>query len=286
MARSCPAMPGVEIKVIRPTGYYSAAYSDAAGRYSLTGVSGLATVTATLNGRACRIINDASSSNATFRSRVGQGIVDVDFAAAASDEFKLAQNSAFFAVTQAFDFIRGYVPDQPVKLAPMVTHVNVDSSCNAYYDRSDNTLNFFRSSAGTAQGQACPNTGYRDVVFHEYGHAVDEELGGILDGAYSEGFGDGLSILITHSPLVGTDFYGPGKHLRDSRKVYLWPKVKDSEIHESGQAYSGFCWELTQQLQRVYGENRAYEVAKQLIMGAACRIPRTFPMRCAFAFLG
>jgi hypothetical protein len=278
-------LQGVEIIVTRPTGITSVAYSDAAGRYSLSGVSGLATVSATLNGPACRIVNDAKSDDpATFNSRVGQGTVDIDFPAGSGEEYKLAQNDAFYSVNRAYDFVRSYLPDQPTKVTHITTHVNVDSSCNAYYDRSDNTLNFFRSSTTTSEEKGCPNTGYRDVVYHEYGHAVDDELGGILDGAYSEGFGDGLSILITHSPLVGTDFYGPGKNLRDARKVFLWPKVKDSEIHEAGQAYAGFCWELTQQLQRTYGQDRAFEVAKQLILGAAVQNPKDIPDAVRLSF--
>jgi hypothetical protein len=281
-------LPGVELTVTRPSGISSTAYSDAWGRYSMNSVNGLATISATLSGPACKIINDAATSDdvATFSSRVGNGVVDVNFPAGPSDEFKLAQNSAFYSVNSAYDFVKGYLPEHPTKLPRLATHVNVDSSCNAYYDRSDNTLNFFRSFAGSSKAseKSCPNTAYRDVVYHEYGHAVDDELGGILDGAYSEGFGDCLSILITHVPTVGTDFYGPGKNLRDARKVFLWPKVKDSEIHEAGHAYSGFCWELTQQLQRVYGQEKAFDVCKQLILGAAAQNPKDIPDAVRLSF--
>ena len=280
-------LSGVEITVTRATGIASTTYSDLSGRYYLAGVNGLATVRATLKGPACKIVNEGSKNNeaASFTGRVGRGTVDIDFPAGPSDEFKLAQNDAFYSVTRAYDFVKPYLPEHPSKVPQITTHVNVDSSCNAYYDRSDNTLNFFRSFSGSVSNdKSCPNTAYRDVVFHEYGHAVDDELGGILDGAYSEGFGDGLSILITHSPLVGTDFYGPGKNLRDARKVFLWPAVKDSEIHEAGQCYSGFCWELTQQLRKIYPEDRAFEVAKQLLMGAAVQNPKDIPDAVRLSF--
>ena len=281
-------LSGVEITVIRASGLSSVAYSDGSGRYNVSGVNGLATVNCTLSGPSCKINNEAAKDDVNkFSSRVGRnGTIDIDFLAGPSDEYKLAQNSGYYAVDHAFEFVKGFLPDRPTKLPRITTNVNIDSSCNAYYDRGDTSLNFFRSFAATGNSneKSCPNTAYRDVIYHEYGHAVDDELGGILDGAYSEGFGDCLSILITHSPLVGTDFYGPGQNLRDARKVYLWSKVKDSEIHEAGQAYSGFCWELTRQLQRTYGEAQAYEIATQLIMGAAAQNPKDIPDAVRLSF--
>jgi len=270
-------MPSMEITVTRPVlGPYTT-LTDGAGNFSLPGVSGSSTLTASLSGPACKIINDQANGKteelATF-NRNGS-VVNVDFPARSTEETKLAQTTAFLSVTQVYEYVRSYLPERGTKVPRLTTHVNIDSTCNAYYDRSDVSLNFF--VRGTGDSKTCPNTAYRDVIYHEYGHAVDDELGGIVDSAYSEGFGDALALLLTRAPYVGQDFYGPGQHLRNSRKVVLWPKVKDGEIHESGQAYSGFCWELTQQLQTAYGQERAYEVAKQLIMGAAVQNPKDIP---------
>ena len=83
---------------------------------------------------------------------------------------------------------------------------------------------------------------------------------------------------------MGQDFYGLGQHLRDSSKVVSWPKVKGGEIHEAGQAYSGFCWELVQQLQTIYGQDQAYKVARQLVMGAAVQNPKDIPDAVSLSF--
>lgn len=275
------ALPGLEVAVARPGGAPQTATTDVNGQYQISGVQGLATVRVNLSGHACRIINDQTEKHdhALYSNRLGVGTVNVDFPARPGEEFKLAQTSAYYHVTSAFNFVREYVPDRPSKLYALKTHVNIDDSCNAYYDRSDTSLNFFR-----ANGTECPNTAYRDVVYHEYGHAVDDELGGVMDGPYSEGFGDALSLLITRSPIVAQDFYGPGKHLRDSRKVVYWTQHKDGEIHTAGQIYAGFCWELTQQLQATYGPDRGYDIARQLIMGAAVQNPKDIPDAVRLSF--
>ena len=49
----------------------------------------------------------------------------------------------------------------------------------------------------------CPTKADSSVVLHEYGHAVDDELGGIHNAPLSEGLGDALSMLFTGSNIIG-----------------------------------------------------------------------------------
>jgi hypothetical protein len=274
-------LPGLEVQVTRIGHPGQRVITNGNGHYQAQNVQGMATVRVNLNGHACRIIDESTKEDhALYFQRVGIGNVDVDFPAHYGEEFKLAQISAYYHVNQVHEYVREYLPERPSKILGLKTHVNINDSCNAYYDRSELTLNFFRSG-----GKECPNTSYRDVIFHEYGHAVDDELGGVLDGPYSEGFGDALAMLLTRTPIVAQDFYGPSKHLRDSRNVVLWSKTKDGEVHEAGQVYAGFCWELAQLLQSHYGSSdKAYEVAKQLIMGAAVQNPKDIPDAVRLSF--
>ena len=94
------------------------------------------------------------------------------------------------------------------RLQGLPTHVNIDDVCNAFFDPNEHTLNFFKA------GDGCVNSAYCDVASHEFGHAVDDQFGGILDGGYSEGFGDSLAILITRDSIIGRDFQGKGTNLR------------------------------------------------------------------------
>src|SRR5262249_40828560 len=136
-------------------------------------------------------------------------------------------------------------------------------------------LNFFKAQ----QPSGCANSAYNDVIYHEYGHAIDDQLGGILDGGYSEGFGDTMALLITRQPIVGRDFFGPGHHLRPANNAPNWPAVQNGEVHQQGWAYSGFVWQLITKLVAKYGNNEdvGYMVAKRLLLSTGVQNPRSVP---------
>ena len=72
----------------------------------------------------------------------------------------------------------------------MPVAVNINQTCNAYWD--GNGVNFY------AAGGGCPNTATMpDVVFHEYGHGINDKLyiqygspSGMNNGALHEGLAD------------------------------------------------------------------------------------------------
>jgi hypothetical protein len=226
-----------------------------------------------LVGPFCRIINEAgpplvgtrSGNNLVFNARTEQ---------------ELAQVSAFKWVSVAHAFVADFLANNDDRLRSLPTHVNIDETCNAFFDPNEHTLNFFKS------GDGCVNTAYCDVACHEFGHAVDDQFGGILDGGYSEGFGDALAILITRDSVIGRDFQGKGKPpLRNAKEVVTWPP-RNREVHEVGRIYGGFVWELTQLLKSKFGsEDRAFAVARQLVLGAAALNPKDTPDAVRLSFL-
>jgi hypothetical protein len=276
------SLPYVEVGA-RGIGGSQTVRADREGRFEAGALKGPVTLHVRLSGPACRVHNDHVSKTdaaVTHFMRLGHAPAHLEFTGGVMNEFNLSQTSAYYYVTQAFEFVRGFIPDHPSRLAGLSTHVNVDNTCNAYYDTTEHSLNFFRGA-----GSKCPNSAYRDVIFHEYGHAVDDELGGVLDTAYSEGFGDSLAILLTHGSVVGRDFYGSGQNLRDASRLLYWPQVKDGEVHEAGLAYAGFTWELTRLLARSYGsEAQAFDVARHLILGAAAKNPKDIPDAVRLSF--
>ncbi len=194
----------------------------------------------------------------------------------ANTESELAQTSAFRWVSHAHEFVRDHLNGEPPLLRNLPLHVNIDDSCNAFWDGG--SLNFFRA------GGECPNTASADVAFHEFGHGVDAAFGGIEDGAYSEGFGDSVAILITRDSIIGRDFKGKGKHLRNAKDVVNWPPV-NPEVHAAGRIYGGFTWELTRQLMSKYGnEDQAFAIARRLILGAAAQNPKDIPDAVLLSF--
>ena len=226
-----------------------------------------------LMGPFCSIINDAGSPLTV--TRTGNNLF---FNAKTQEE--LAQVSAFKWVSTAHAFVADFVRNNDDRLRNLPTHVNIDDTCNAFFDPNERTLNFFKA------GDGCANSAYCDVACHEFGHAVDDQFGDILDGGYSEGFGDSLAILITRDSVIGRDFQGKDNPpLRNGKDIVTWPP-QDTEVHQVGRIYGGFAWELTQQLTSKLGsEDKGFAAAKQLILGAAALNPKDTPDAVRLSFL-
>jgi hypothetical protein len=195
----------------------------------------------------------------------------------AHTEAELAQVSAFYWVNFAHEFARPFLPATPTLLVNNPVRVNVNQTCNAFWSTGDHSLNFFKSGGG------CANSAYCDVACHEFGHGIDAEFGGIKDGGLSEGFGDSVAILITHSNIIGKDFLGKGTKLRDATEIHTWPPP-NPEVHEVGKIYNGFTWQLTRELLKTSTEATAFAVAKDLIMGAAALNPKDIPDAVRLSF--
>src|SRR5439155_22740779 len=124
----------------------------------------------------------------------------------------------------------------------MKVNVNLNSVCNAFYNPSDTSLNFFNAGSG------CSNTGQiADVVFHEYGHRVTnaryQQASGqntnIVDGSLGEGFADLNSAFIRDDPRIGIGFFGNNnKIIRSCDNTKKWPEDINSDIHLSGEIIS------------------------------------------------
>lgn len=254
----------------RPTG--------PAGEYSFIPVQGNTRIRATLAGPACMIENHGEGP-VLVRTRSGNegGPINLEFDA--KGEFEIAQVSAFYWTSVARDFAKDFL--LPSHLWQLTTRVNIDATGNAFFSSADVSLNFFRA------GNGYPNTAFSDVLLHEYGHAIDFVHGGILDGGYSEAFGDALAILVTRQPLVGRDFRGPGTFLRDARRVITFSSSAP-EPHFAAQIYAGFTWDLIQQLKKRsehHTDEDSFDVAKRLILAADTMNPKDIPDAVRLAFL-
>jgi hypothetical protein len=235
--------------------------TGANGRYAFTTGAGSAEIRARLRGPNFFIDNQSGPTMEVAKTGTPANPIDLNFGAANEDQ--LAQVTAFYWSNFARNLARSILG--PGDLAALRVRTNINDSCNAYWDGS--SINFFKS------GNGCPNTAYSDVVLHEYGHGVDAAKGGILDGGYSEGFGDALAILGTKQACLGRDFLGPGTCLRRASDVILWPPAPGEEVHAVGRRFAGFTWELVQQLKQTFAEDDAYDIAARLILGAAAANP-------------
>lgn len=234
--------------------------TNAEGRYGYTTPAPSTEIRAKLRGPFF-VVNNQSGPGLES-AQIGAATSPIDLNLGASGEDQLAQDSAFYWSNVARNLARNILGPADLPNLPVLTNIN--STCNAFWNGS--SINFFKSGGG------CPNTAYSDVVMHEYGHGIDAVKGGIVNGGYSEGFGDAMAILATRQPCVGRDFFGAGSCLRLASDLILWPSTGGG-VHLEGRPYAGFTWELIQQLKQTFSEDDAYAIATRLVLGAAAANP-------------
>ena len=178
--------------------------SDSAGEYDYT--SG--TVTSTLNGPYVRILdncgaisqNSGAGGNILFGSSTGTDCTTPGSGGAGNTR---ATRTQFYHVNRAKEIGRGWLPANAWLNAKLTVNVNLNQTCNAYWNGS--TLNFFRSGGG------CGNTGeLPGVSLHEWGHGMDSNdgNGSSTDNGTGETYGDFSAALSTHASCTGAGFIG------------------------------------------------------------------------------
>ncbi len=187
--------------------------------------------------------------------------------------------NVFIAVQRVVDFVGRFigVDELPLLSSGIVAVVNrKEDVCNAFYD--SDSINFFAEGTGPG-GKVCANTGLiSDVVYHEWGHALDDNLGpnnrskgesGITDSAYSEGIGDILSTYLTRAPNLGTGlFLNDKKELRNLQNTKKHPPANaaEAEIHEAGTIVGGAFWDMFTSLSALYGNDQGADLATKLFI--------------------
>ena len=128
----------------------------------------------------------------------------------------VAERDAFYHVGQ----VESYMIHRDTALATglqnvLVVNVNIAATCNAFYDPTTTSVNFFNAGGG------CSNTGeIADVVYHEFGHRIADVRyssttgSNIIDASLGEGFADLVSAFMRDDPRIGIDFTGKGTLLR------------------------------------------------------------------------
>ncbi len=138
----------------------------------------------------------------------------------------------------------------------LTANVNLGQTCNAYWNGS--SVNFYSAGGG------CGNTGLiSDVMYHEWGHGLDDNTGGIDDGAYSEGFGDILSMIMTNDSRLGPGFRSNGGIVRDMEPDKVYPKDR-GEVHAEGLIIGGTFWDLFKSLSTKHGVDKANDIVSAI----------------------
>lgn len=166
------------------------------------------------------------------------------------DNADMAQAMVYVNVNKIVNEAKKYVNPSWFNTA-LKANVNHSRHCNAFWD--GDSINFF--SAGDHLGKTCANTGIiSDVTFHEWGHGLDDNTGGIDDSALSEGFGDAVSVYMTGDPQIGVEFL-PTLHkpVRNLSELRVYPKDIVNEPHKDGIIVAGAWYDLYKALVTKHG---------------------------------
>ena len=237
-------------------GATGSATADGAGAYTIEVPDG-EILTAGLDGSHSTIVDVPGLPVTASAPAIAGGITDLFLDA--TTEGALAQVTAYHFTDQVRGFLEANGVDGVALGGALLTRTNLPDICNAYYDPGEISINFFQSGGG------CNNSATDSIVAHEYGHFVDDMLGGIFDGGLSEGWGDLISCLYLGVPEVGFDLL-PGTALRSCQNDYLYPPGGFDEVHNLGQAWAGFGWDVRQGLIAELGPTDGEALARALLV--------------------
>lgn len=148
-------------------------------------------------------------------------------------QYDTAEVNAMLQTALIHSWVLDTEPSFPGTGRSFYANVNINSSCNAYYDGS--SINFYIQSGG------CPNTAYSTVVYHEYGHKLIDDAASGPSGDYHEGMADAVAAILPDTSRLAEDFFGPGTGpLRDADNNLQYPC--GGESHYCGQVVSGCVW--------------------------------------------
>ena len=217
----------INLRVQKGGGNY---YTDSLGNVN---VPGTGSATFSLEGLFAEV--QTNGGIPSFNSQLSNANVSFD-----NSNSTIQERTAFYSVNKIHDHLKSVFPTFTGLDYALETNIDVQGSCNAYYD---GTINFF------AEGNGCNATAkIPDVVYHEYGHGINNYRygSGMWNGGLNEGYADIWAISLTQSPVLGYgwDISDPSVYVRrydQDRKVY--PQDLVGEVHADGEIIAGAFWD-------------------------------------------
>jgi hypothetical protein len=225
--------------------------ADVDGAFSFTG-----SAAPSINGlKGLRINTRASTGTLVSRTAGTTAESGWDLNVNVTAEKDVAQTHTYRHLNLINEKARKYI-DVPWLKSVVTANVNLGQTCNAYWDGT--SVNFFSAGGG------CGNTGLiSDVMYHEWGHGLDSNTGGIDDGAFSEGYGDILSMLMTNDSRLGPGFKTTGGIVRDLEPNKVYP-ADAGEVHAEGLIIGGTIWDLLKALTAKYDAVKANDLVSNI----------------------
>lgn len=275
-ARALKPLPYARVELIDGSDT-TVIYADAEGYFSQDGLNETSvTVRSQIWGEWFRVYNSVGDESDLSEAMVPSGSVDFIFNDTDSENVRAEVNAYVFA-NKIRDFVLTYdtafpgLDNSPMSLT--VNHTTGNCPDNAWYNPLSEELVFCQSTGTRTSDAGYANTAFDFVVYHEYGHhVVSQVIGAAVQGAYGEGMGDCLAVLITDQSVVAKGNRGESDplgspcdhHWRDSDTTTQYPAITE-EIHKAGTLLSSCVWDLRDTLAVVHPSNYTDTLANLVI---------------------
>ncbi|MSR45457.1 MAG: hypothetical protein EXS13_00035 [Planctomycetes bacterium] len=196
-------------------------------------------------------VDDKAGTDYTKSASVTPGIKNYTGLNSVPSEFNTAEMNAQRNGVLVREWVIGLDPTDTMMNFRQRLNVNLNSTCNAYYDGS--STNYYKKGGG------CNNTCYSTVVAHEVGHWANDKYG---SNNGSDGFGEGTAdvwgMFIFDTPIVGEDFFTSGGDIRDGRNNRQYCGSCGAgcygEVHVDGEVLMGAFWSVREYLNVTHGD--------------------------------
>jgi len=216
-------------------------YSDAEGNFTIPNAgSEWVAVVSYMAGQYFVIYDSVGQTEMLLIVVLPPGPADFMHNAANTSEYIRAQVNAYVQANIVRDFALVQNPTYPVIAAQTDFPLYING--NAYCTSSYNGSAIYLSRAGAG----CANSAFSSIVHHEYGHHL-VQCGGSGQGAYGEGMGDSIGVLIADNPVFGYGLEGNcNSGMRSADNNLQYPCAGTDEY--CGILLSGCVWETRNEL--------------------------------------
>ncbi len=216
-------------------------YADASGNFVIPNAGNeWAAVVSYMAGQYFAVYDSVGPTETLLMVVLPPGPANFLHNAANTSEYIRAQVNAYVQANIVRDFALVQNPTYPVIAAQtdFPLYINGNAYCTSSY--SGSAIYLSRAGAG------CANSAFSSIVHHEYGHHL-VQCGGSGQGAYGEGMGDSVAVLIADNSILGYGLEGNcNAGIRDADNTLQYPcSGADSYC---GQLLSGCVWETSNAL--------------------------------------
>ena len=218
-------------------------FTDVLGYFAIPGMNLPQNTTVALAGR-WSVVKDVPSNITAPTVSTTVTTLGSSYTYPTSADIEVQHLTAYYHVNIVHDFMKSFYSNFTGMDVALPTNVDLtNNSCNAFYNGS--SINFYAATSGCNSFAEV-----RDIVYHEYGHGINDKFynavsGNSMDnGGLNEGYADMWGMGITNEPVLGAGAFSSGGFIRRydvNPKVY--PMDLTGEVHADGEIIAGAWWD-------------------------------------------